>query len=110
MMRYIWITVIAVACSTAMAQNSFYRAADGTWKPLKAATAGQIQSAIDLLQAFNASGAWMPSSRSAAFGGTFAPAMKTPSPRGGAGASSAAAYAPPVMIVNVLAHGHGCTM
>lgn len=41
-MRYLWIYVVLLACSLVSAQGSFYRAADGSWKPLKAAAAGQI--------------------------------------------------------------------
>lgn len=42
MWRYLWLLVVPITCALALAQGSFYRAADGTWKPLKAATTAQI--------------------------------------------------------------------
>lgn len=41
-MRHFAIPIILLSCSLAFAQGSFYRAADGAWKPLKATTTAQI--------------------------------------------------------------------
>lgn len=42
MRRTLWLPLLVLACSLVMAQGSFYRAADGTWKPLKATTTGAV--------------------------------------------------------------------
>ncbi|MCE5238585.1 hypothetical protein LLH23_08840 [bacterium] len=41
-MRRLMVPLLFLSCSLGFAQGSFYRAADGAWKPLKATTAGAI--------------------------------------------------------------------
>jgi hypothetical protein len=42
MTRTLWLPLLLLAGSLALAQGSFYKAADGSWKPLAATTAGAI--------------------------------------------------------------------
>ena len=42
MRRALWLAVILLSGSLALAQGSFYQAADGAWKPLQATTTGAI--------------------------------------------------------------------
>ncbi|MBU0606944.1 MAG: hypothetical protein KKI08_03620 [Armatimonadetes bacterium] len=41
-MRHLMVPLLLLSCSLALAQGSFYKTTDGTWKPLKATTAGAI--------------------------------------------------------------------